>query len=67
MCINSRTYHVFQVMGVEVAEVAVDVVMDAVVVVVADLVENKDKSNPTVPNLLIWIDWIFQEDVKLKR
>ena len=58
-------------MSVEVAEVAVDfvvdVVMDAVVVVVADLVENKDKANPTVPNLLIWIDWIFQEDVKLKR
>ena len=54
-------------MDVEAAEVTVDVVMDAVVVVVAVLVEKKDKAIPTVPNLLIWIDWIFQEDVKLKR
>ena len=52
----------------EVAEVAVDLVTEDVVMdVVVNVVENKDKSNPTVPNLLIWIDWIFPEDVKLIR
>ena len=71
MCINGRTYHLFQVVGVEVAEVAgdlvtEDVVMDAVVNVVADVVEQREKKGPMeYVNLLI--DWTFQEDLKLKR
>ena len=69
--VNDKTYNSFKVMGVVVAGPAEDVVMDAVVVVVADVVGKQDKEglmeNPDVPNLLIGIDRIFQEDVKLKR
>ena len=52
MCINGKTYKLFQVMGVEVAEVAVDLVVD--------VVEKREKEGPmanvAVPNLLIGIN-----------
>ena len=60
MCINGKTYKLFQVMGVEVAEVAVDLVVDVVMGAVVDVVEKREKEGPmanvAVPNLLIGIN-----------
>ena len=56
-------------MGVEVVEVALDLVMDVAMGAVVDVVVDKEgpMANVAVPNLLIWMNWTFQEVMKLKR
>ena len=58
MCINGKTYNLFQAMGVEVVEVALDLVMDVAMGAVVDVVVDKEgpMANVAVPNLLIWMN-----------